>query len=84
MSDTHGLKLLRRAPLIPFVGACLFGADIFDTELIIRAERAGIRVSEIPVSVIDQRPPRSSIVRLIPRSLLGLVRLWWALWREEL
>jgi glycosyltransferase involved in cell wall biosynthesis len=82
VTDTHGLKLLRRAPLEPLVGRCRFGADIFDTELILRAERAGWKVTEVPVTVNDQRPPRTSIVRRIPRSLLGLGRLRVALWRE--
>ena len=83
VSDTHGLKLLRRIPLVPLVERCRFGGDIFDTELIIRAERAGLAVAEIPVSVADQRPPRTSIVRRIPRSLLGLVRLRLTLARER-
>jgi glycosyltransferase involved in cell wall biosynthesis len=83
VSDTHGLKLLSRAPLVPVVAACRFGGDIFDTELILRAEHAGLEVMEIPVTVVDQRPPRTSIVRRIPRSLLGLARLRVTLWRER-
>jgi glycosyltransferase involved in cell wall biosynthesis len=82
VTDTHGVKLLRRGPLEPLVADCRFGADIFDTELILRAERAGWTVSEVPVTVNDQRPPRTSIVRRIPRSLLGLCRLRVTLWRE--
>ena len=84
VSDTHGLKLLRRAPLVPLVAACRFGEDIFDTELVLRAERAGLIVREIPVIVTDQRPPRTSIARRIPRSLAGLARLRVALWQEDL
>jgi glycosyltransferase AglD len=84
VSDTHGVKLLRRPPLVPLVAACRFGADIFDTELILRAERAGWSVAEIPVTVNDQRPPRTPILRRIPRSLLGLGRLRVALWRERI
>lgn len=83
VSDTHGLKLLRRDPLAPLVASCRFGADIFDTELILRAERAGLTVAEIPVTVVDQRPPRTSISRRIPRSLVGLARLRWTLWHEH-
>jgi glycosyltransferase involved in cell wall biosynthesis len=64
VSDTHGMKLLRRAPLL-------------------RAERAGLAVAELPVTVRDTRPPRSSIVRRIPRSLTGLVRLKMALRSER-
>jgi len=81
-SDTHGLKLLRRRPLVEVVSACRFGADIFDTELVLRAERAGLAVLEIPVAVADQRPPRTPIVRRIPRTLLGLARLRRVLWAE--
>lgn len=76
ISDTHGLKALRRQPLAPLVAACHFGKDIFDTELIIRAERTGLRVEEIPVAVSDTRPPRTPIARRIPRTLAGLGRLW--------
>lgn len=81
-SDTHGLKLLVRAPLLPHVRASLFGADIFDTEVVLRAERAGLTVIEVPVTIVDGRPPRTSIARRIPRSLLGLVRLRAALGRR--
>jgi glycosyltransferase involved in cell wall biosynthesis len=83
VSDTHGMKLLERAPLEPVVRATRFGADLFDTELIIRAERAGLTVAELPVTVQETRPPRSSIVKRIPRSLAGLLRLRIALWRER-
>jgi len=83
VSDTHGLKALRRAPLLELVAECRFGAEIFDTELILRAEWAGLEVTEIPVRVADQRPPRTSIVRRIPRTLLGLTRLRIALWSER-
>jgi glycosyltransferase involved in cell wall biosynthesis len=78
-SDTHGLKALRRAPLVPLVKSSRFEGDIFDTELIVRAERAGLVVMEVPVTVADQRPPRTSIASRIPRSMLGLIRLRLAL-----
>ncbi|HWE55701.1 MAG TPA: glycosyltransferase [Acidimicrobiales bacterium] len=81
ISDTHGLKALRRTPLLPLVEKCRFGLDIFDTELIIRAERAGLTVDEIPVAITDTRPPRTPIARRIPRTLAGLGRLWLALRR---
>ena len=84
VSDTHGLKLLRRDAVLSLAGECRFGGDIFDTELVLRAERAGLLVTEIPVVVAEQRPPRTSILRRIPRSLLGLARLRLALARERL
>lgn len=82
ISDTHGLKALRRLPLERLVGECQFGKDIFDTELVLRAERAGLRLVEVPVAVVDQRPPRTPIASRIPRTLIGLGRLRWALRRN--
>lgn len=75
VSDTHGLKALRRAALVPLVEACRFGTDLFDTELVLRAERAGLAVTEVPVVVRELRPSRTPIVRRIPRTLVGLARL---------
>jgi glycosyltransferase involved in cell wall biosynthesis len=79
VSDTHGMKLLRRAEVAPLVEVSRCDADLFDTELVLRAERAGLGVDELPVTVHDTRPPRSSIVSRMLRSTTGLVRLRMAL-----
>ncbi len=83
VADTHGIKVVRRAPLKELAASCRYGTDIFDTELILRAERAGLRVAAIPVTVEERRPSRSSIVTRIPRTVLALARLRLALWRER-
>ncbi|MGH8999521.1 MAG: glycosyltransferase [Acidimicrobiia bacterium] len=84
VSDTHGVKALRRAPLVPLAERCRFGQDLFDTELILRAERAGLHSAEIPVTVVEKRPARSPMLGRIPRTLRGLARLRLALWGESL
>jgi glycosyltransferase involved in cell wall biosynthesis len=81
ISDTHGVKAIRRTAALPLVETCRFGKDIFDTELILRAERSGLVVREIPVTVTELRPARSSIARRIPRTLMGLILLRIELWR---
>jgi glycosyltransferase involved in cell wall biosynthesis len=83
VSDTHGMKAMRRADVDPLARRCRFGKDLFDTELILRAERAGLRTGEIPVAVVERRPARTSILRRVPRTLLGLVMLRLALWRDR-
>jgi len=83
VSDTHGMKVLRKAPLEPVVNACRFGADLFDTELVLRAERAGLAVTELPVTVEEHRPSRTPIIRRIPRTIKGLLRLRVMLAREK-
>jgi len=82
VSDTHGMKALVRARVTPLAQRCRFGTDLFDTELVIRAERAGLGIVELPVVVEERRPPRSSIVRRAARTLVGIVRLRLLLRRE--
>lgn len=82
VSDTHGMKVLRRQPLVPLAEKCRFGTDLFDTELILRAERAGLESGEVPVIVQELRPSRSSIARRIPRTMVNLIRLRVYLWKD--
>jgi glycosyltransferase involved in cell wall biosynthesis len=83
VSDTHGIKAMRREAVEPFARACNSGQDLFDTELILRVERAGLRTAEIPVGVTELRPARTSIMKRVPRTLLGLVKLRIALFRDR-
>lgn len=82
-TDTHGMKALRRVALQPLVRTCRHGQDLFDTELVIRAERAGLEVRAIGVTAEERRPSRSSLLRRVPRTLRGLVRLRAELRAEE-
>ncbi len=82
-ADTHGMKVGAAEALRPVVDACTFTADLFDTELVARAERAGMHVVEIPVTVTETRPARTSLARRVPRTLVGLVRLRRTLDRER-
>jgi glycosyltransferase involved in cell wall biosynthesis len=83
VSDTHGMKALRRDLVLPVVEQCRFGTDLFDTEFVLRAERAGLAVVEVPVTVVEQRPSRTSILRRGVRSVSGLLRLRIALARDR-
>ncbi len=82
VSDTHGMKVLRREAIVPIAQKCLFGTDLFDTELVLRVERSGLKTGEIGVTVEEKRDARTPIVSRITRSLKGLARLRVALWRE--
>ena len=48
----------------------------------LRAERAGYRVGEVPILVEELRPARTAFVKRVPRTLLGLLRLRLIFWRE--
>jgi glycosyltransferase AglD len=83
VSDTHGMKVLRRSQVVPIAERCEFGTDLFDTELVLRTERAGLRTGEIGVTIEEKRDARTPIVSRIVRSLKGLAKLRLALWRER-
>lgn len=77
-TDTHGLKAFRRDALLPVVRACLVDRDVFASELVVRAYRAGLRVREIPVRVLEKRRPSINLTRRVPDVLKNVARLTWA------
>jgi glycosyltransferase involved in cell wall biosynthesis len=74
-TDTHGLKAFRREALLPTVNRCVVEKDLFASEFVIRAEREGRRVRELPVHIAEKRPPSINLVRRIPNVLRNLARL---------
>ncbi len=78
-TDTHGLKAMRKAALEPVVDACLVDKDLFASELVIRAERAGVRTMEIPVVVIEKRTPTIRLTKRVPNVLRHLAILFWSI-----
>ena len=74
-TDTHGLKAFRREKLLDVAHACIVNRDLFASELVIRAERGGVKVVEIPVTIVEKRPPSIDLVRRVPAVLKGLGRL---------
>lgn len=74
-TDTHGLKAFRRAALLPVVARCIVGHDVFASELVIRAQRDGVAVTEIPVELEEKRAPSIHLARRVPRVLKNLARL---------
>ncbi|WP_406234078.1 glycosyltransferase [Nocardia sp. NBC_01009] len=55
------------------------GEWFFDTELLVLAERAGLRIHEVPVDWIDDPDSRVDIVDTARKDLLGIARLGRAL-----
>ena len=74
-TDTHGLKAFKREPLLPIVHECVIDRDLFASELVIRAGRAGIPVVEIPIVIAEKRPPAINLTKRVPRVLKGLATL---------
>ncbi len=78
-TDTHGLKAMRRDLILPVVAECVVDKDVFSSELVIRADRSGLKMLEIPVRVMEKRPPSINLIRRVPQVVKSLARLTWAI-----
>jgi putative flippase GtrA len=59
-------------------------AWFFDTELLILAERAGLRIHEVPVDWVDDSDSRVDILATALADLRGIARMAWALSRDTI
>jgi glycosyltransferase involved in cell wall biosynthesis len=74
-TDTHGMKAFRRAALERVLQRCVTSRSIFDTELVLRAERERLKIIEIPVDVREIRQPSYwAVARRLPE-------VTWNLWK---
>lgn len=78
-TDTHGLKAFRRSSLVDVARSCLVDKDLFASEFVIRAERGGVRVVEIPVRVLEKRQPSIHLFRRVPNVMKNMVKLFYAI-----
>ena len=72
VSDTHGMKALRGRVIADVAPQVRSTQDLFDTELIVRAERAGYRIVEVPAKVEEKRATNAGLVTRVPRTLRGI------------
>lgn len=78
-TDTHGLKAFRRSALLPIVDACVVDKDVFASEFVVRADRAGVPTREIPVRVMEKRPPSINLMKRVPNVLKSMAKLTYAI-----
>jgi glycosyltransferase involved in cell wall biosynthesis len=78
-TDTHGLKAFRRLALLDIVRACLVDKDVFASEFVIRADRGGVKIKEIPVRVMEKRPPSINLFKRVPNVVKSVVKLTYAI-----
>lgn len=74
-TDTHGLKAFRRESVIPIVEQCVVDRDMFASELVLRAERSGLDIVEIPLNLKEKREPSIKLTRRVPRVLQNIAHL---------
>ena len=74
MSDTHGMKAIRKVSLEKQIAKVISTQDLFDTELLIRIERNLEEIYEVPAMVNEIRPSVSVIYSRIPRTIKSLLK----------
>ncbi len=84
MSDTHGMKGIRRSSCKEQIQNVVSTQDLFDTELLLRIERSGGNIYEVPAMVNEIRPSVSVIYSRIPRTIYSLIKLRIQLFKESL
>jgi len=78
-TDTHGLKAFRRASLVEVARSCLVDKDLFASEFVIRAERGGVHVVEIPIRVSEKRQPAIHLFKRVPNVMKNMMKLFYAI-----
>ncbi|WP_225726101.1 MULTISPECIES: bifunctional glycosyltransferase family 2/GtrA family protein [unclassified Nocardia] len=79
-----GFKAMRSEVARQLLPLVRDGEWFFDTELLVLAERAGLRIHEVPVDWIDDPDSRVDIVDTARKDLLGIGRLLRALYTGAL
>jgi glycosyltransferase involved in cell wall biosynthesis len=75
VSDTHGMKAIRRPVIDAIARDVISTQDLFDTELVVRAERANFQILEVPALVEEKREAKTSLATRVPRTLKGVWRI---------
>lgn len=78
-TDTHGLKVMVSSKILPLVAECRTDGVIFDTELILRAQRDGLKIKDTPVFCEEKRGTRLQIGKSVARTLKDLATLFYFL-----
>jgi glycosyltransferase involved in cell wall biosynthesis len=74
-TDAHGIKAFNRERIEPVIAQCVTDGEAFDSELVIRSQRSGLRYRELPVEVREWRSTRYSLLARIFQSLADLYTL---------
>lgn len=74
-SDTHGPKIFKTQKVKPIASVCKLRFGQFDTELLLRAWRSGLRCAETPFSFAEMRPPKNPMVVKIIRNMRDVLLL---------
>ncbi len=74
-TDTHGPKIMRRSSMASIFPQCGNEPDLYPSELIIRAQRMGLVIRELPIKLEEIRETPLALHKRVPRAIRDLFRL---------
>lgn len=74
-TDTHGQKLLNLSTMRMILDESVMSRGQYDTEFTIRSQRAGLKIAEVPVPIIEERKQRNLMLKKIIQNLFDIIRL---------
>jgi len=76
-TETHGPKLIRMERMRELIGRCVSDRGQYDTEIVLRAIRAGRMIVEVPISnsEVEGRKPRNLMLKKIIWNIAAFNRL---------
>ena len=74
-TDTHGPKIMKRSSMAPIFPLCGNEPDLYPSELIIRAQRMGLVIRELPIKLEEIRETPLALHKRVPRAIRDLFRL---------
>jgi len=75
VTDTHGQKLLDLDVMRPVLDACVMNRGQFDTEFVLRCQRAGLKIAELPVPIKEKRKQRNLMLKKVLQNVIDIFRL---------
>lgn len=74
-TDSRGIRYIYRPSVISIIEKCFSDGGMFDTELLIRSHREGLKIVEVPLEVREIRYSRNLIITKIIKNVFRLVLL---------
>jgi glycosyltransferase involved in cell wall biosynthesis len=75
ITDTTCVKAYRKENILKIMNRVPSGSQVFETELLLEAQRNGLRVIEVPVEVDDHRESRQPLVSKVHCKMRDLLSL---------
>ncbi len=73
LSDTTCAKAYRRTAVNGLLDGLTGESRVFETELLVEAEKRGMRIAELPVSVVEKRSSREKLSKKVETKLEDLI-----------